>query len=144
MRRLLLLAALSTTALPLRAGPAATPSSSAVAAEDQRLYARCAKRPVDADAWTGPRSHVMVNHGVALTAMTPAACSAAVATAVDVCADLQATMPFVAWCSAAGQSHVETDGPVCSIRFTVGFGQLAPDTGVFTTSLPGILAFTIR
>ncbi len=51
MRRLLLLAALSTTALPLRAGPAQAPSSSAVAAEDQRLYARCAKRPVDADAW---------------------------------------------------------------------------------------------
>jgi cysteine-rich repeat protein len=110
----------------------------------ESYYQAAGLATVDADTWTGPRSHLMVNHGAALKEMDAAACSAAVATAVDVCAELQLQMPFVSWCSAAGAQHVDAAGPACSIRLTVYFDQLAPDTGVFTTSLPGILAFTIR
>ena len=99
---------------------------------------------IDKDTWSGPRSHMMVNSGQAIRAMDPATCNAAISMATDVCNELTYQMPFVGWCNGAGEYHVESSGPACSIRLNVWFQSLDDDFGVFTTSLPGLLSFTIR
>lgn len=98
---------------------------------------------VDADTWSGPRSQIMVNQAVALTNMTAETCDSAITTAQNVCTELQTQMPFVSWCSPSGEWHQGDGKAQCSIRFQVGFYQVSPDDGVFTTALPGVLAFTI-
>ena len=109
------------------------------------IYQRSGIARVAADEWDGPRSHLMVNHGArALQELDVAACDQAIATATDVCNELTAQMPFVSYCQPAGMFHEEGGAPVCSIRLQVWFGQLDANFGVFTTSLPGLLAFTIR
>ena len=100
---------------------------------------------VDQTKWDGPRSHLMVNHtATALREVTEASCDAAIASATDVCNELTSAMPFVGWCQPAGQYHQDDNGAACSIRLNVWFQQLDSDFGVYTTSLPGVLAFTIR
>lgn len=100
---------------------------------------------VERTLWESPRSHVMVHHRAnAMRPMSAASCDAALATANDACAQLQTDMPFVAGCGAQVAYGDDAAGPFCAVRLTVGFQSLAPDKGVFTTSLPGILAFTIR
>jgi cysteine-rich repeat protein len=111
----------------------------------EEMYAQAGLATVDRDDWDGPRSHLMVNRqAVALTEVSEASCQAAIATATDVCRELEQQMPFVGWCSPSGLYHPEESGPECSIRLQVWFQAVDPDAGVYTTSLPGLLAFTIR
>lgn len=110
----------------------------------EAYYAQAGIARVPEDSWTGPRSHLMVNHGTAMMDMSDSTCNAALSMAADVCNALTTQMPFVSWCQPSGEFHSDERGPACSIRLTVGFWQLSPETGVFTTSLTGILAFTIR
>lgn len=107
----------------------------------ESYYAEAGLAHVDRTTWEGPRSHLMVNRGEAMAAVDAHTCNAAVALGTDVCAELQRQMPFVSWCTPSGQLH---DGESCSVRLEVGFQSLDPDGGVFTTALPGVLAFTIR
>ena len=106
----------------------------------ESYYAEAGIAHVDRTTWEGPRSHIMVNAAEAMTAVDAHACNAAIALGTDVCAELGRQMPFVAWCAPSGELH---DG-ACSVRLEVGFQSLDPDGGVFTTALPGVLAFTIR
>jgi hypothetical protein len=83
----------------------------------------------------------MVNSsGVSMQPLDQSLCTAAIATGTDVCNALVEQMPFVSWCQAGGSYHDDA----CSIRLQVSFRSLDEDFGVYTTSLPGILAFTIR
>ena len=111
----------------------------------EELYRQAGIAEVLATDWTGPRSHLMVN-GLAhsMLPLDQATCDAAIATAADVCNELVQQMPFVSGCQPGGAFHQETAGPACSIRLQVWFGQLDQDFGVYTTSLTGLLAFTIR
>ena len=68
-----------------------------------------------------------------------ASCDAAIALGADVCNELTRQMPFVSWCGQEGQWHDEG----CSVRIHVGFAEHVPEMGVFSTALPGLLAFTI-
>ncbi|MBI1945296.1 MAG: hypothetical protein HYS27_06355 [Deltaproteobacteria bacterium] len=109
------------------------------------VYQRAGVARVAADEWDGPRSHLMVNHGAsALRPLDEPECTEAIRAADEVCQELMTQMPFVSYCQPAGQFHQEASEPVCSIRLQVWFDQLDYQTGVFTTSLPGLLAFTIR
>jgi len=104
-------------------------------------YADAGIAHVDRTTWEGPRSHIMVNGAEAMTTVDESTCNAAIALGTDVCSELQRQMPFVSWCSPSGQFHDEDN---CSVRLDVGFSSLDPDGGVFTTALPGVLAFTIH
>lgn len=109
------------------------------------LYQRAGIATVRAEEWQGPRSHLMVNRDAhSLRALDEETCSAAIATANDVCNELVTQMPFVSWCQPEGLFHEEGGAPACSIRLQVWFDQLDAPFGVFTTSLPGLLAYTIR
>jgi cysteine-rich repeat protein len=108
-------------------------------------YALAEVAVVDQAQWSGPRSHIMVHdHAAAMRAVDAHACNAAVAVGADVCNELVATMPFVAWCSPAAELVDDALGPGCAVQFQVGFGSRDPENGVFTTALPGLLSFTIR
>lgn len=111
----------------------------------EELYRQAGIAEVLAADWTGPRSHLMVNRQAhSMLALDQNACNAAIATAADVCNELTQQMPFVSWCTPGGMFHQDAGGPACSIRLQVWFDQLDADFGVYTTSLPGLLAFTIR
>ncbi len=110
----------------------------------QDYYQRANLATIDQYEWDGPRSHVMVNRqAAALREVTPATCAAAISTADEVCTELTLQMPFVGSCQASGRYRDE-QGPACSIRFDVWFSGVDSQAGAYTTSLPGILAFTIR
>lgn len=99
---------------------------------------------VDQDKWNGPRSHMMINPtALALTEVSKLSCDAAISLGVDVCNELMLQMPFVAGCQSMGVLRDEENEQRCHIRFQVNFQQVDPANGVFTTALPGILAFTI-
>jgi hypothetical protein len=53
-------------------------------------------------------------------------------------------MPFVSWCEPQARLQSDDDGDFCAVRVIVGFHRVSPDDAVFTTRLPGILAFSIR
>jgi cysteine-rich repeat protein len=111
----------------------------------ENIYRQLDIAEVNAADFTGPRSHLMVNpNGRSMRPMDQSLCTAAIATGTDVCAELTEQMPFVSWCQAGGAFHEDDAGPACSIRLQVYFRALDADFGVYTTSLPGILAFTIR
>jgi cysteine-rich repeat protein len=98
---------------------------------------------VDATTWQAKRSQLMVNDATALEPVTPELCNDAGALIGSVCDELQRQMPFVLSCG--GTYHYDAAaGPGCAVRFEVGFHGRAPDAGVFTTAMTGILAFTIR
>jgi cysteine-rich repeat protein len=98
---------------------------------------------IDRTDWASPRSHLMIHkHAGALRPMDRALCGEAKATAATVCARLQQDMPFVGWCDPRVE-YLESSAS-CAVRLTVGFQALDPSHGVFTTSLQGILSFTIR
>lgn len=100
---------------------------------------------VDRTLWASPRSHLMIHdEAAALAAMSPAVCAAALDAANASCAQIQADMPFVAGCWAETRYGTDDAGPFCAVRINAFFWQIAPEYGVFTTRLPGILAFTIR
>lgn len=109
------------------------------------IFADAGLARVRASDWDGPRSHLMVNHTAkSLRALDAETCTEAITTATAACNELTTQMPFVSWCAPSGVFHEEHGAPACSIRLQVWFHQLDPSFGVFTTSLPGILAFTIR
>jgi cysteine-rich repeat protein len=109
------------------------------------LFADAGLARVRASDWDGPRSHLMVNHSAkSLRPLDAETCNDAIETATAACNELTTQMPFVSWCAPAGVFHEEHGAPACSIRLQVWFQQLDSNFGVFTTSLPGILAFTIR
>jgi len=109
------------------------------------IYRQAGIAEVAASEWSGPRSHLMVNrNGHAMQAVDASTCNAAIATGTDVCNQLVAQMPFVSWCQPGGELYQDDAGSACSVRLQVWFSQLDSDFGVFTTSLPGLLAFTIR
>lgn len=111
----------------------------------EEVYQRAGIAIVAADEWDGPRSHLMVNRGArALDQLDQQGCDDAIETATEVCNELTTQMPFVSYCQPMGQFHDEAGEPVCSIRLQVWFNQLDYGFGVFTTGLPGLLAFTIR
>lgn len=111
----------------------------------EAYYAEAGLADIDAEAWDGPRSHVMVHSQAhALQPVTRSTCNAALATATDVCNELSVAMPFVGWCWPTGELHEDESGNVCSVRLHVAFKAIDPSSGVFTTGLPGLLAFTIR
>ncbi len=100
---------------------------------------------VDQNLWDGPRSHLMVNREVlSLRSVDQSTCNAALSTGADVCNELMFAMPFVAWCQPAVEFFTDDLGPACAVQFRVGFQATDPASGVFTTGLDGILAFTIR
>ncbi len=111
----------------------------------EEVFARTDVADIDADAWQGPRSHLMVHHEArALHEVDQERCDAAIGAATEVCDELVRQMPFVGYCQPAGVFHDDDGAPACSIRLQVWFQGLDYATGVFTTSLPGLLAFTIR
>lgn len=111
----------------------------------EAYYAEAGLAAIDQHAWDGPRSHLMVHERAeALQPVTEATCNAALATATDVCNELSYAMPFVGWCWPSGELHQDDEGAACSVRLHVGFQSLDPASGVYTTGLPGLLAFTIR
>ena len=99
---------------------------------------------VDKDLWDGPRSHLMVNDGTKLAAVTSASCEEAEVVGQAVCDRLAVEMPFVSWCYPTTEYTEDASGAACNVRLEAWFHERAPESGVFTTSLPGILAFTIR
>lgn len=111
----------------------------------EQYYQQAELAFVDKDMWDGPRSHLMINKTVqALTAVDQRTCDAALAVGVDVCNELTRQMPFVGSCNPTGSLRAQTQGTdVCDLRFEVYFQQISPQDGVFTTAMPGILAFTI-
>lgn len=111
----------------------------------QSEFSRADVAFVDRDAWAGPRSHLMINQGEALRPVDSGLCQAAERAGSDTCDRLSVEMPFVGWCWATATLHDDAVGEtVCSVRIEVGFRDLEPSSGVFTTSLNGLLAFTIR
>ena len=100
---------------------------------------------IDRSQWAGPRSHLMI-HGraAALRPVSAATCGEARAAADAACAQLRLDMPFVGACAAATHFGADDAGDFCAVRMTVGFQATAADFGIFTTALPGVLAFTIR
>ncbi len=100
---------------------------------------------IDRQLWQSPRSHLMVHaEATALRAMTPALCVEAHATAETACLRLERDMPFVGWCFATTARGSDETGDYCAVRMNVGFSKVAPESGVFTTALPGLLTFRIR
>ncbi len=100
---------------------------------------------VDRNLWDGPRSHLMVNKTAeALAEVDQRTCDAALAIGVDVCNELTATMPFVGGCHPMGGLRQGELGAACDLRFEVYFQNISPADGVFTTAMPGILAFTLE
>lgn len=98
---------------------------------------------VDQTLWASPRAHVMVHPGgESMRDVTEGVCDAARATAEHVCLEIAATMPFVGACEAAAEFDRGEAG--CAVRLTAAFWSVDPAAGVFTTALPGILAFEIR
>lgn len=109
------------------------------------LFRQANVATIDADEWAGPRSHLMVHHDArSLTPVNQATCDAALTTAQEVCNELTQAMPFVSWCQPEALFHEEGGAPACSVRLQVWFHQLDANFGVFSTSLPGLLAFTLR
>lgn len=92
------------------------------------------------DQWDGPTSHMMTQSAPALGEVTEQSCAAAAEVAQQTCVELAEQMPFIGSCWGQNEYH---DGK-CSIRFNVFFNDIAPETGVFTTKLNGMLAFTIE
>lgn len=96
---------------------------------------------IDATAWQSPRSHLMVHTGAeAFGPVDGALCERASAAASVVCARLADEMPFVGSCWP--EVHLTAEA-ACDVRLTVRFLRPSPDDGVFTTSLEGVLAFTL-
>jgi cysteine-rich repeat protein len=96
---------------------------------------------VDRTLWSSPRSHLMVNTTAEpLRAIDAAACAEAATVAQASCAQLSADMPFVSWCYPTASYAAGA----CTVRLQVGFAQIEPLYGVFTTGLTGILSFTLR
>ncbi|MCP4449602.1 MAG: DUF4215 domain-containing protein [Myxococcales bacterium] len=99
---------------------------------------------VDKDLWDGPRSHLMINKTVkALSAVDERTCNAALSVGVDVCRELTRQMSFVSSCQPMGGLRQTEDAAACDLRFHVNFQTVSPLDGVFTTAMPGVLAFTI-
>ncbi len=110
----------------------------------EQYYQQAEIAYVDKEQWDGPRSHVMINRTVrALTAVDQRSCDAALAVGADVCNELTSQMPFVGSCQPMGGLRQTDNGPLCDVRFQVYFQTVSPADGVFTTAMPGILAFTI-
>ena len=100
---------------------------------------------INKDHWLGPRSHMMIHPSAqSLVTVTPTSCSNAKDIAHDVCSELQSAMPFVGYCQPHTTYHTDVYGSACSIRLNIGFSGIHPETGVYSTALPGILAFTLR
>ncbi len=96
---------------------------------------------IDATTWQSPRSHLMIhNDAQPFGPVDGALCERAAAAATTVCTRLADEMPFVSTC--ASEVHLTADD-ACDVRLTVRFSRPSPDDGVFTTSLEGILAFTL-
>jgi cysteine-rich repeat protein len=110
----------------------------------QASYERAGLAVVDAAQWKAPRSHLMVNQGRAMHAMDAATCETAKSVATGVCNELAQTMPFVSSCTPSGELWTSSTGPACSLRLDVTFQRLDPSFGVYSTSLGGVLAFTIE
>lgn len=110
----------------------------------EQYYQQAELAIVDKDLWNGPRSHMMINHAAqALIPVDARSCDAALAIGVDVCNELTRQMPFVSWCQPMGGLRQTDAGEACDLRFEVYFQQVSPQDGVFTTAMPGILAFTL-
>jgi len=110
----------------------------------EQYYQQAELAFVDKEQWDGPRSHLMINRTVqALSAVDQRTCDAALAVGVDVCNELTRQMPFVANCQPMGGLRQTDNGALCDMRFQVFFQSVSPADGVFTTAMPGILAFTI-
>lgn len=111
----------------------------------ERLFAQSAVASVPADAWQSPRSHLMIHPGgAAMQPVDASLCNAARGVAQDVCNELTTTMPFVGWCDGQVKLDADADGEFCAVRLQVGFSRVDQENAVFTTRLPGILAFKIR
>lgn len=106
--------------------------------EDEFAAAGLASIP--ADAWLGPRSHLMVHEDARALRPLDDACAETATVAQRVCHVLAADMPFVLEC----WPEVQPVDEGCAVRLRVRFRDLAPDSGVFSTRLEGLLAFTIR
>lgn len=107
----------------------------------QQEFSAAAIAWVDALAWQSPRSHLMVHGGAApFAAVDAALCDRARTTAQAVCGRLATDMPFVGWCEP--EVHL-TGAARCDVRLRVGFQRPSPGDGVFTTTLLGVLAFTL-
>ncbi len=107
----------------------------------ENYYQQAGLAVVKQDKWQGLRSHLMVNRSAtSLTPMSKNTCNAIIATGEDVCNELTQQMPFVSYCWPQGEYHDNT----CSVRLNVGFHQLSPTDGVYTTGLQGILAFSVK
>ena len=110
----------------------------------QQYYEDAGIALVDKNRWDGPRTHIMVNPSAkALTQINQLSCDAALAVGVDVCNELVNQMPFVSECKPMGGLRNAGQGDQCDLRFLVYFSQTDPDSGVFTTAMPGLLAFTL-
>lgn len=110
----------------------------------QQYYEDAGIALVDKNRWDGPRTHIMVNPSArALTDINELSCNAALAVGVDVCNELVTQMPFVQGCQPLGTLREAPQGEQCDLRFQVYFNQTDPASGVFTTAMPGILAFTL-
>lgn len=111
----------------------------------EQYYEQAGIAFVDKSRWDGPRSHVMVNTtATPLTAVNQQSCDAALAIGADVCNQLITDMPFVGSCQPVGGLRTSEAGEQCDVRFLVYFDQVEPNSGVFTTALPGFLAFSIK
>ena len=110
----------------------------------QSFFASSGVAEVDANSWRAPRSHLMVNEGRAMRAMDASQCKVALSVANDVCNELGQTMPFVSFCTPSAELWNSPTGVACSLRLDVSFRSLDASFGVFTTSLGGVLAFTIQ
>ncbi len=100
---------------------------------------------VPKNQWDGPRSHLMINSSARpLVTVNQQSCDAAISLGVDVCNELVRQMPFVGSCQPLGRLRGELGTQECDLRFQVYFDSVDPDSGVFTTAMPGILAFTLE
>jgi cysteine-rich repeat protein len=105
----------------------------------EERFAAAGVAVVDRGTWSGPRSHLMINDASALHAPVTD-CAEVEAAATDTCERMAFEVPFVSWC----QARVEPVEGGCAVRLESWFQDLDPELGVFTTSLPGVLAFTVR
>ncbi len=109
----------------------------------EQAYAVAGLARVDASTWEARRSQLMVNTATAMQPVGAQMCAEAGALVDTVCDELVAQMPFVSTCGGSYRYDAAV-GPGCAVRFEVGFRGRAPASGVFTTSMSGVLTFTIR